>query len=36
VDAGADVTWRESPMPHAVDPDYLDVLAGWLRRVVPD
>jgi phospholipase/carboxylesterase len=31
VDAGADVTWRESPMPHAVDPDYLNELAGWLR-----
>lgn len=29
--AGADVLWRESPMPHAVDPDYLDELAGWLR-----
>ncbi|HKP91031.1 MAG TPA: hypothetical protein VJT75_13775 [Thermoleophilaceae bacterium] len=36
VDAGADVTWRESPMPHAVDPEYLGELAGWLRRVVPD
>jgi hypothetical protein len=30
------VTWRESPMPHAVDPDYLQELAGWLRRVLPD
>jgi phospholipase/carboxylesterase len=35
-EAGADVTWRESPMPHSVDPDYLPELAGWLRRVVPD
>jgi len=36
VNAGADVTWRESPMPHAVDPDYLDELAGWLAGLVPD
>ena len=28
--AGADVTWRESPMPHAVDPDYLSELARWI------
>ena len=34
-EAGADVTWRESPMPHAVDPDYLRELAGWLERVRP-
>jgi phospholipase/carboxylesterase len=33
--AGADVTYRESPMPHSVDPEYLQELAGWLRRVVP-
>jgi phospholipase/carboxylesterase len=33
--AGADVTWRESPMPHAVDPDYLRELAGWLERLLP-
>jgi phospholipase/carboxylesterase len=33
--AGADVTYRESPMPHSVDPDYLQELAGWVRRVVP-
>jgi phospholipase/carboxylesterase len=33
--AGADVTYRESPMPHSVDPDYLEELAGWVRRVVP-
>jgi phospholipase/carboxylesterase len=35
-DAGADVTWRESPMAHSVDPDYLHELAGWLTRVLPD
>ena len=35
--AGADVTWRESAMPHAVDPDYLVELAGWLERLfAPD
>jgi phospholipase/carboxylesterase len=33
--AGADVTYRESPMPHSVDPEYLQELAGWVRRVVP-
>jgi phospholipase/carboxylesterase len=32
--AGADVTWRESPMPHSVDPDYLRELAGWVEGVV--
>lgn len=30
--AGADVTWRESPMPHAVDPAFVDELRGWLRE----
>jgi phospholipase/carboxylesterase len=35
-DAGADVTWRESPMPHAVDPDYLRELSGWLEAVLPE
>jgi len=33
--AGADVTWRESPMPHAVDPDYLRELAGWVAALLP-
>jgi phospholipase/carboxylesterase len=32
-EAGADVTWRESPMGHAIDPQYLDDLRGWLSRV---
>jgi phospholipase/carboxylesterase len=32
-EAGADVTWRESPMGHAIDPQYLDELRGWLSRV---
>ena len=35
VEAGADVTWRESPMPHAVDPDYLRELAGWVGGLLP-
>jgi phospholipase/carboxylesterase len=32
--AGAAVTYRESPMPHAVDPDYLPELGDWLRKAV--
>jgi phospholipase/carboxylesterase len=32
--AGADVTYRESPMPHAVDPAYLGDLAGWVESVL--
>jgi phospholipase/carboxylesterase len=30
--AGADVTYRESPMPHAVDPGFLAELAPWVLR----
>lgn len=33
-DVGAEVTWRESPMPHAVDPGFLEELVPWVRRVV--
>jgi phospholipase/carboxylesterase len=32
-EAGAEVTWRESPMGHAIDPDYLGELRGWLSGV---
>ncbi|HEX8065764.1 MAG TPA: hypothetical protein VF520_04465 [Thermoleophilaceae bacterium] len=32
--AGADVTWRESPMPHSVDPHFVTELAGWVERVL--
>jgi phospholipase/carboxylesterase len=32
--AGADVMWRESPMQHGVDPDYLADLRDFVRRVV--
>ncbi len=30
--AGADVLYRESPLPHAIDPDFLDELVPWIRR----
>jgi phospholipase/carboxylesterase len=32
--AGADVTYRESPMPHSVDPGFLDALQPWLARIL--
>ena len=28
--AGAEVTYRESPMAHSIDPEYLDELRGWV------
>lgn len=31
--AGADVVYRESPMPHAVDPSFLAELRPWLSRL---
>ena len=34
VEAGADVTWRESPMQHAIDPAFLRELPGWLLMAV--
>lgn len=33
-EAGADVLWRESPIPHTVDPDFLPELAEFVRRVL--
>jgi phospholipase/carboxylesterase len=30
IEAGADVTYRESAMPHTIDPAYLDELRGWV------
>lgn len=33
-EAGAEVTYRESPMPHTIDPTYLPELRGWLKRVL--
>ncbi|HEV8603353.1 MAG TPA: hypothetical protein VGQ68_08170 [Gaiellaceae bacterium] len=32
--AGADVLYRESPLPHAVDPRFLLELAPWVREAV--
>ena len=31
--AGADVRYRESPLPHAIDPAFLDDLVPWLGRI---
>jgi phospholipase/carboxylesterase len=33
--AGADVLYREYPLPHTIDPAYLDTLADWLRDRLP-
>jgi phospholipase/carboxylesterase len=32
-EAGADVTYRESPMPHAIDPGFLRELPDWISAV---
>jgi phospholipase/carboxylesterase len=32
--AGASVTYHEAPLPHAVDPEHLAALAGWVREAV--
>jgi phospholipase/carboxylesterase len=32
--AGAEVTYRESPMPHSIDPAFLRELPAWLRQAV--
>jgi phospholipase/carboxylesterase len=33
--AGADVTYRESPMPHAIDPGFVhELAAGWVPRAL--
>ncbi len=34
-EAGADVIYRESPMPHTIDPRFLQEAQGWLERVLP-
>jgi phospholipase/carboxylesterase len=34
VDAGADVTYRESPMPHTIDPAFLRELPDWVSAAV--
>jgi predicted esterase len=33
-EAGADVMYRESPLPHTIDPRYLPALADWVERAV--
>jgi predicted esterase len=35
-DAGLDVTWRESPMMHGVDPAYLAELEDWVSEALPE
>jgi phospholipase/carboxylesterase len=32
--AGASVTYRESPMPHAIDPRFATELAGWIPEAL--
>ena len=34
MEAGADVLYRESPMPHTIDPSFLRELPAWLRQTV--
>lgn len=34
-EAGADVTYQESPMGHTIDPAYMLELRQWLTRVLP-
>jgi phospholipase/carboxylesterase len=33
--SGAEVLYRETPMYHQIDPDFVLEIAGWLRRVIP-
>ena len=32
--AGADVTYRESPMPHSIDPRFVRELQSWVSETV--
>jgi phospholipase/carboxylesterase len=32
--AGAEVTYRESPMPHTIDPGFMRELPGWLGETI--
>jgi phospholipase/carboxylesterase len=34
-EADADLFYRESPMPHTIDPGFLRELPGWLRGALP-
>jgi predicted esterase len=33
--AGADVLYREYPLPHGVDPRYLSELSSWVSGLTP-
>jgi phospholipase/carboxylesterase len=33
-EAGADVTYRESPIAHTIDPAFMRELPGWLERTL--
>ena len=33
-EAGADVLYRETPMFHQIDPEFMRDVAGWLRTVL--
>jgi phospholipase/carboxylesterase len=33
--AGAEVLYRETPMDHQIDPQFVHEVAAWLRRVFP-
>ena len=33
--AGAEVTYRESPMPHTIDPQFAAELPAWIRQALP-
>jgi phospholipase/carboxylesterase len=35
-DAGADVLWRESPVAHTIDPEFLPDLAAFVGRAIGD
>lgn len=34
-EAGADVTYRESPVPHTIDPSFIPDLRNWLSATIP-
>ena len=34
-EAGAEVTYRESPVPHTIDPDFARELPEWIERHLP-
>jgi predicted esterase len=33
--AGAEVLYRESPMYHQIDPDFVLEVSAWIQRVIP-